>query len=104
MKANLLALYVFLDEGGNFDFSNTGTKYFVLTALSKERPFEAYKHLNELKYDLVEQDIEIEYFHASENKQSVRDAVFSIIEAHLDHTKIDCLVVNRENSSLSFKC
>ena len=75
------ALYIFLDEGGNLDFSSAGTKYFVLTALSKDRPFEAYKYLNELKYDLVERGVEIEYFHASENKQDVRDSVFAIIDA-----------------------
>ena len=83
MKANLRALYVFLDEGGNLDFSNTGTKYFVLTALSKERPFEAYKNLNELKYDLVEQGVEIEYFHAAEDRQVVRNSVFKIIDDRL---------------------
>ncbi|MBU1323192.1 DUF3800 domain-containing protein [Patescibacteria group bacterium] len=25
-------LFIFIDESGNFDFSPTGTKYFVLTA------------------------------------------------------------------------
>ncbi len=95
MKEKLPALYVFLDEGGNLDFSNTGTKYFVITALSKERPFEAYKHLNDLKYDLVERGVEIEYFHASENKQDVRDSVFAVIDAHLDQTRIDCLVIDK---------
>lgn len=39
-------LYIFLDEGGNFDFSTGGTKYFTITALSKERPFEAYLSVN----------------------------------------------------------
>jgi len=94
------ALYIFLDEGGNLDFSDTGTKYFVLTALSKERPFEVYKYLNELKYDLVEKGIEIEYFHASENKQDVRNLVFTIIDAHLDQTQIDCLVINKSKVDL----
>ena len=42
-------LYIFLDEGGNFDFSKNGTKYFTVTSLTKERPFVAYKDLTELK-------------------------------------------------------
>jgi hypothetical protein len=88
-------LYIFLDEGGNLDFSDSGTAYFVLTAVSKERPFHAYRFLNELKYDLMEKNVEVEYFHASENKQDVRDAVFSIIKAHLDRMRIDTLVVNK---------
>jgi hypothetical protein len=44
-------LYVFLDEAGNFDFSPGGTKYFILSAVSKERPFQAYQEMTELKYN-----------------------------------------------------
>jgi len=71
-----------LDEGGNLDFSDNGTNYFVLTSISKERPFEAYKEMLELKYDLIESGLDIEYFHASEDRQSVRDRVFGIIRNH----------------------
>ena len=46
-------LYVFLDEAGNFDFSPGGTKYFILSAISKERPFRAYQEMTELKWDRV---------------------------------------------------
>ena len=71
-------LYIFLDEGGNLDFSKNGTKYFTITGLSKERPFEAFKASNNLKYDRIESGTEIEYFHASEDRQVVRDEVFKI--------------------------
>ncbi len=90
-------LYVFLDEGGNLDFSANGTKYFVLTALSKQRPFRAYQFLNELKYDLIEEGHDIEYFHASEDRQAVRDSVFGIIDNHLDHTQLDCLIIEKSH-------
>jgi hypothetical protein len=50
-------LYIFLDEGGNLDFSPNGTKLFLVTSLAKERPFEAYKELAEL-----EQGLHIESF------------------------------------------
>ena len=33
-------LYVFLDEGGKFDFSPGGTRYFTLTSVTKARPFQ----------------------------------------------------------------
>ena len=69
-------LYVFLDEGGNLDFSPSGTKYFVLSSLTKERPFHAGKELIELKYDLVELGTNLEYFHAAEDRQAVRNSVF----------------------------
>lgn len=88
-------LYIFLDEGGNLDFSPSGTKYFTLTSLSKERPFVAFHPLNELKYDLIELDTEIEYFHASEDRQAVRNRVFEIIDTHLDQTRLDSLIVEK---------
>ncbi len=48
-------LYIFFDESGNFDFSDKGTKYFLLTSITKERPFEAFKALHNLRYDLAEE-------------------------------------------------
>jgi hypothetical protein len=91
-------LYIFLDEGGNMDFSGSGTKYFTITSLSKERPFEAYKALNDLKYDLIELETEIEYFHASEDRQAVRNRVFEIINTHLDQTRLDSLIVEKRKT------
>lgn len=89
-------LYIFFDEGGNLDFSGGGTKHFVLTSLSKERPFEVFRHLNELKYNLIELGVEIEYFHATEDRQAVRNSVFEIINSHLDQTRIDSLTVEKK--------
>jgi len=91
-------LYIFLDEAGNLDFSANGTKYFLLGALTKERPFNAYKELTELKYDLVELGTELEYFHASENAQPVRNRVFEIIRRNLGGVRIDALVVEKRKT------
>ncbi|MFH1970480.1 MAG: DUF3800 domain-containing protein [Verrucomicrobiota bacterium] len=88
-------LYVFLDEAGNFDFSPGGTKYFILSAISKERPFRAYQEMTELKYNLVERGKDIEYFHASEDAQSVRNEVFAIIQRNLGGVRVDSLVVEK---------
>ena len=88
-------LYIFLDEGGNLDFSERGTKYFTLSSLSKLRPFEAYRKLNDLKYDLIEENNDIEYFHASEDRQIVRDEVFTIINKHFKASVIDSIIVNK---------
>ena len=76
-------LYIFLDKAGNLDFSPTGTRFFLLGAVTKERPFHAYKELTELKYDLAELGTELEYFHASENAQPVRNRVFNVIRRNL---------------------
>jgi len=41
--------YLFLDEGGNFDFSSTGTRYFILTSVATQRPFPAHASLDDFK-------------------------------------------------------
>jgi hypothetical protein len=88
-------LYIFLDEAGNLDFSKNGTKYFVLGGITKERPFQAYKELTELKYDLVERGIGLEYFHAAEDNQATRNQVFDIIEKNLRDVAVDAIIVEK---------
>jgi hypothetical protein len=91
-------LYIFLDEAGNLDFSPNGTRYFLLSSVAKERPFFAYKELTELKYDLVEAGMDIEYFHASEDTPIVRDKVFEIIRNNLTGIRVDSLVVEKRKT------
>lgn len=45
--------YLFLDESGNLDFSDRGTRYFVLTSVSMVRPFRMYDALDAYKYDCL---------------------------------------------------
>ena len=94
-SANDRFLYIFLDEAGNLDFSPTGTRFFMLGAVTKERPFNAYRELTELKYDLTELGTDLEYFHASENAQPIRNRVFDIIKRNLGGIRIDALVVEK---------
>lgn len=89
-------LYLFLDESGNLDFSPNGTKYFFLSCIVKERPFNAYKELNELKYDLVESGLNLEYFHAAEDRQPVRDKVFDVIGRNLDGISVEAIIVEKK--------
>jgi Protein of unknown function (DUF3800) len=91
-------LYVFLDEAGNLSFTPNGTRYFLLTSIAKERPFDIYTPLADLKYDLMEAGLEIEYFHASEDAQQVRDRVFQIIISYLQTLRIDTLVVEKKKT------
>lgn len=92
-------LYIFLDESGDFNFSPNGTKYFILTSVTKSRPFEAFKALHDLKYDLLQEKLEVEeYFHACEDKQRVRDRVFEVIENHLDRYTIDSVIAEKRKA------
>jgi uncharacterized protein DUF3800 len=91
-------LYIFIDEGGNFDFSPGGTSYFTLTCVTRERPFGDYSEFIGLKYDLVEQGSDKEYFHCSTDLQTVRDRVFEIISRNLDGMRIDAVIVEKRKA------
>jgi len=96
-------LYLFIDEAGDFNFSNTGTKYFVLTAASKTRPFTWELPISSLKYDLIEFGLDIEYFHASEDRQPVRDRFFGKICEELNEMRIDSIVIEKRKTGLSLQ-
>ena len=93
-------LFIFIDESGNFDFSPKGTKYFILSAVSTLNPLGKEK-LEEIKYDLMKNGTNLEYFHATEDKQVVRNQVYNFIE-NLENIEIDSVIVqkNKTNPSL----
>ena len=88
-------VYIFIDESGDFNFSPRGTKYFTLSSVMTERPFRFVSSLDTLKHDLIEGGQDIEYFHASEEAQPVRNRVFSAIQEHLPELRIDSLIVEK---------
>lgn len=94
-------LYIFIDEAGNFDFTSTGTKFFVLTAITTIQPLKSRDRFLKLKYELLRDGLNQEFFHATEDKQQVRDLVFNNIK-ELDDFEIDCVVAqkNKTNPSL----
>lgn len=88
-------LYIFLDEGGNLDFSPGGTRYFTLTSVCKTRPFNISQHLLRLKFDLIEFGLDFEFFHCAKNNRYVRERVFSIIESMIDEIQVDALIIEK---------
>lgn len=94
-------VYIFLDESGNLDFSARGTRYFVLTSVSMERPFPMYEALDAYKYDCLEYGLENEHFHCSHDNRHVRRRVFGIIGAHLDDIGVCSLVAEKRKTEPS---
>ena len=94
-------LYIFIDEAGNFDFSPTGAKFFVLTAITTTQPLNSRSRFLKLRYELLREGFNQECFHATEDKQQVRDLVFNNIK-ELDDFEIDSVVAqkNKTNPSL----
>lgn len=101
-------LFLFVDESGNFDFSPTGTKYFILTVLSTTDPYEIGSALLRLRYDLLPsyacgKKMEEEgYFHASEDVQSVRDKVFSLFSQRDLTMRIDSIIAQKNKANRRF--
>lgn len=84
-------LYLFIDESGNFDFSLSGTKFYTITTLITNSPWEKAEQIIKLRHQILARelfpDLSFDYldhclsksFHASEDKQVVRDAFFDEI-------------------------
>ena len=89
--------YLFLDEGGDLNFAPTGTKYFTLSSIALRRPFRLSQPLSDLRFDLIEEGHCIEYFHASEDRQAIRDRVFSVIPDSLEDLRLDTVVAEKQN-------
>ena len=87
--------YIFLDESGNFDFSASGSRYFLLTSVSMKRPFLAARTMDDYKHDCLEYGLNLEYFHCYRDGRGVRSRVFDLIASHLDGMSIDYLVVEK---------
>lgn len=90
-------VYIFLDEGGNFDFTEKGTKYFSLTCTLLKRPFEVCNALKSYKYDCIEYGLDIEHFHCCEDNKYVRNRVFDIIANYADDVEIYSFRINKKS-------
>ena len=98
-------LYVFVDESGNLDFSPSGTKYFVLAAVTARSPLDSSQSLQKLKYQLLAENTggrEYQHFHASEDKQSIRDSVFIALNS-LVNIQINYIVAEKRKTHPTYQ-
>lgn len=66
-------VFVFLDESGNFDFSEKGTRFFVLTAFITSEPMVCAAGISRLRYEFLGRALDTQLpFHASENSHGTR--------------------------------
>jgi len=90
--------YIFSDESGDFNFSknNGASKYFIICTICLDEYSIAHDLLG-LRKQLVWDNIcENESFHASRDKQVVRDEVFKIIQKH--NFRIDATILEKSKS------
>lgn len=91
-------LYLFMDESGNFDFSETGTKYFIMTCLVTKRPFSACHDLMDERYNTFEGGIRMKKFHAVTDKDGVKSRVYDIIARH--HERLSAYAIYVDKTTL----
>jgi hypothetical protein len=89
--------YIFADESGNFDFTRGpgASKYFSVgtVLLSGDAAVTALQQdLLKLQVDLGWQNVALDSaFHASEDRQAVRDEVFKVLQRHTFRTDVTLL-------------
>lgn len=95
-------LYVFIDESGNFDFSPAGTKYYLVNGFVTFDPVIHREELVHLRYQFLREGYNHEYFHASEDKQFIRDEVFRLLDTLGDSFEVHTVYAqkNKTHSSL----
>jgi hypothetical protein len=93
-------LYLFIDETGDTNFSPTGSKFWLLTCASTLKPLEKQSEFSALKYKLLGDGLDQECFHASEDRQIVRDAVFALVK-NSAHIEIDSVVVQKNKTNFT---
>ena len=83
--------YLFADESGNFDFkdhtTNRGaTRYFAVGTIlfeTEEHRIALQRGLDELRYEMIHDGLPLNgAFHATEDRQVVRDGVFEVLGRH----------------------
>jgi hypothetical protein len=96
-------LYLYVDESGNFDFSPGGTKFFVMTCVAVSRPFPVQHRLLDVRYDQLESGLDLQYFHASEDRQVVRDEVFGAIVEEMSEYRAYSVVIRKSRTDPSLR-
>jgi Protein of unknown function (DUF3800) len=92
-------LFVFLDESGNLDFSGKGSRYWSLTAFCTFHPTNERHGFLDLLYTLADEGKGQEYFHATEDRQIVRDEVFGLVGALADDYEIHCVIAEKKKTN-----
>lgn len=73
-------LYAFIDESGDGGFTPKGSKYFSVTSMLLTDPNIARDELFRLRHQIIEEGQDLEYFHATTDRQVDRDRVFAILQ------------------------
>lgn len=103
-------LYVFIDEGGDFNFSPSGSKMYTISATITHNPWELLDEVSQLRHNILAgerhnhlgqnylENCLCHRFHASEDQQPVRDDFFTII-SKMQYIKAHAVVVRKNRTN-----
>ena len=94
---NGTTLYIFMDESGNFDFSDKGSNLFILTAVTTISPLMLRESALSARYTLLEGGHDLEYFHATENAQHARNVFYEKIKT-IDY-EVDSVIAEKRKAN-----
>lgn len=97
-----MPVFLFFDESGDLNFSPIGSKYYFFGVLTTQSPSQLTNALNELRYSLYEDDLGFEYFHASEDRQAVRNQVFNVISS-VGEFEFDSIIIEKSKANPVFR-
>ncbi|MFA5633956.1 MAG: DUF3800 domain-containing protein [Candidatus Dojkabacteria bacterium] len=111
----MYTLFVYIDESGDLIFSNKGSNYYIITSVITHNPLPAIEKLEELRLEILSQNkfptLSDDYlqkntangFHATYDKQVVRNEVFDIIQS-LGHTiAVNAVVIEKRKANPSIR-
>jgi hypothetical protein len=72
-------IYMFFDEAGDLNFKGNGSRVFIAGVLCARDPWPLTRELRDLRESLFRGTMIPEAFHATADRQMVRDRVFDVI-------------------------
>ena len=92
-------IYIYADESGNFAFNlhKGASRYFVLTTVTFFDDRKARLDLEEMRHQIAWNGGDLpDYFHASENRQDIRDQVFDVLKGHA--FRVDATIMEKRKA------
>lgn len=86
---------IFIDEAGNLDFSPAGSRLFLFVCLVGELGSQGIGSLHYLRKNLLLRGLDIEFFHASENKPAIRAEVFTVLNKEPPTGRLVAFVITK---------
>lgn len=93
-----MALFAFLDESGDYQYRPEASRFLVFASIVVADPTCLAHEFARLKYDLLRENHCLERFHASEDKQFVRDRVFELLQAEQNY-RIHAVILRKDRAN-----